>query len=69
VWPGLEEILEPEAEILLAETPDDVLRHLRDLAESERRAIAARARQRVLAEHTARRRCDQLERLVLGAAV
>jgi spore maturation protein CgeB len=64
VWPGLEEVLEPEREILFARDADDVLRHLRDTPERERRAVAGRARERVLAEHTAQRRCEQLEALV-----
>jgi spore maturation protein CgeB len=67
VWPGLEEIFEPGVEILTARTPDDVLRWLRDVSEGERRAIGARARARVLSAHTAARRCDALERLVVGA--
>jgi spore maturation protein CgeB len=67
VWPGLEEVLEPGHEILFAASADDVLRHLRDVGEHERRAIAERARRRVLAEHTAQRRCEQLEDLVVGA--
>ena len=61
-WPGLEEIFAPDREILLARDGDDVVTLLEDLPESERAAIAARARERVLAEHTPIRRIDQLER-------
>jgi len=68
VWPGLEEFFEPEAEVLLAHDTDDVLRHLRDVGDDERRTIAARARRRVLGAHTAARRCEQLELLVVRAA-
>jgi spore maturation protein CgeB len=60
-WPGLEDVFVPGAEILIAQTTDDVLRVLADTAESERRAIAQRARERVLAEHTAAHRVDRLE--------
>jgi spore maturation protein CgeB len=69
VWPGLEEVLVPEAEILLARTPDDVERHLVDMSEPDRLALADRARSRVLAAHTARQRCELLEGLVLGTPV
>ncbi|HYQ27845.1 MAG TPA: glycosyltransferase [Polyangiaceae bacterium] len=55
-WPGLEEFFEPGKEILIAETRADVLGYLRRLPERERREIGARARQRVLREHTAEHR-------------
>jgi spore maturation protein CgeB len=65
-WEGLEEIFTPGEEILIADSGDEVLAHLAEVGEEERRAIAARARQRVLAEHTAERRCEQLEGEVAG---
>jgi len=60
-WPGLDEFFEPGKEILLAETRADVLAYLRSIPESERRAIGARARERVLREHTALHRAALLE--------
>lgn len=60
-WPGMEELLEPGQEIILADTADDVLRALRDIPEAERRAIGERARERVLAGHTAAHRARELE--------
>jgi spore maturation protein CgeB len=65
-WPGIESFFVPGEEILLAETSSDVTRHLAELSEQKRRAIGARARARVLREHTAARRAEQLESLVLG---
>ena len=59
-WPGLEELLEPGQEILLADTSEQVLGYLRDLDEATRQAIGARARERVMAEHTAAHRAQQL---------
>jgi spore maturation protein CgeB len=59
-WPGIEQIFVPGDEILLAHGPRDVLEHLR-LDDGEARAIGERARARVLAEHTAARRAEQLE--------
>jgi spore maturation protein CgeB len=66
VWPGIESFFVPGEEILLAESSDDVTRYLTELSEDERNAIGARARARVLSEHTASRRAEQLESLILG---
>jgi len=59
-WPGLSAFFEPEREILLASDTDQVLRYLRDVPDAKRRAIAERARARVLREHTAHHRSRQL---------
>ncbi len=67
-WEGLDTFFEPAREILIAHDADDVERHLRDLGERDRLAIGARARARVLAEHTADRRAAELELLVSGVA-
>jgi spore maturation protein CgeB len=70
-WEGLETLFVPDEEILTARRGEDVLRVLRDIPERERRAIGARARERVLAEHTAAHRAAELEEYVLelrGAA-
>jgi spore maturation protein CgeB len=61
-WDGLGELFEPDSEILIAEGTEDVLRCLRDLTETERRAIGARACARVRAAHTAAHRAAELER-------
>ena len=60
-WPGLEELFRPGREILVAHGSEDVVRFLRETGEDERRAIGERARRRVLAEHTAERRAEELE--------
>jgi spore maturation protein CgeB len=59
-WPGLSTFFEPEREILIARDTDQVLRYLRDLPDAVRRAIADRARARVLREHTADHRSREL---------
>jgi spore maturation protein CgeB len=66
-WPGLETVLEPGREILLASSADDVLRHLRDLPGRRRQAIGAAARATVLKAHTAAHRALELESLVAEA--
>ena len=60
-WEGLETFLEPGREILIAESSEDVLGWLRELADEERLAIGARGRARVLSEHTAAHRASELE--------
>ncbi len=59
-WEGLDAVLRPGEEILVADGTDDV-REMLALDEETRLAIAGRARERVLAEHTAAQRVDVLE--------
>jgi spore maturation protein CgeB len=66
-WSGLETLFEPGREILLAISPDEVLRQLRELPEARRRAIGAAGRARVLRAHTAAHRALELEALVAEA--
>jgi len=71
-WPGIETILTPGREILLADTSEGVLHLLRDFPESERRCVMAAARKRVLQQHTASHRAIELEqcyREVIGGRV
>ena len=60
-WAGLDTLLKPGREIALADGADDVVAILRDTHEDERRAVAARARDRALAEHTAAHRAAGFE--------
>jgi spore maturation protein CgeB len=62
-WPGISDYFEPNEEIIIA---GDRL-ELDGISEEERLRIGARARERVLAEHTGRHRAEQLERLLEGA--
>ena len=65
-WPGLESFFTPGEEILVAETSDDVTQYLTRIDVDELAEIGRRARERVLAEHTAGRRAEQLEQIVGG---
>lgn len=67
-WDGLDQIFTPGAEILVADSADDVIHHLTETGEDKRLAIGERARAKVLAEHTAERRCELLEAEVAGVA-
>jgi spore maturation protein CgeB len=61
VWDGIETLFTPGEEILLARDTADVLAALRETTELERRAIAERARARVLKDHSAAHRAAELE--------
>jgi spore maturation protein CgeB len=65
-WPGLSSFFEPGSEILLANSTDDVVAAL-SLSADELRRIRARARERVLSEHTSALRAAQLDRLLNDA--
>jgi spore maturation protein CgeB len=65
-WNGIETLLLPGREIVLASRTDDVLGVLRNIGEDERLRMAQRARARILAQHTAAHRAEQLEAYVLG---
>jgi spore maturation protein CgeB len=66
VWAGLETFFAPGEEILLPDGTDAVLRMLVQIGEHQRRVIGRRARDRVLARHTADHRAAELEEAVLG---
>jgi spore maturation protein CgeB len=60
-WEGLDSFFTPGREIVVAHDPEDVLRAL---AEADGPALGAAARERVLREHIAEQRVQQLEALV-----
>jgi spore maturation protein CgeB len=67
VWNGLDQLLQPGREIVLARTAQDVIAALEELAPSQAQAIGRAARTRVLAEHTARHRAEELDRYLTEA--
>ncbi|MGQ0560764.1 MAG: CgeB family protein [Gemmatimonadota bacterium] len=62
-WKGLEAFFEPNAEVIVVESTNDVIRAL-EMPEPERLALTRRARERVLDEHTAAHRARELERIL-----
>jgi len=66
-WEGIEEVLTPGSEILIARGTSDVLAVLNDMSERERSELASRARRRVLREHTAANRAASLDAYVREA--
>ncbi|HEV2734087.1 MAG TPA: glycosyltransferase [Longimicrobiaceae bacterium] len=63
-WPGIDRFFTPGREILLPESTDEVVAILRGTHPDDRRAIGEAARARVLAEHTAEHRAEELESLL-----
>jgi len=69
IWDGLDSLLQPGSEILLARSTDDVIAALAGIGVEQARGIGQAARGRVLAAHTARHRADELERHLAQARV
>ena len=67
-WPGLASLFRPHHEILIARCADDVSRYFNALDPQEAARIGARARRRVLGEHTSEHRAVELETLHCRAA-
>lgn len=63
-WEGAELFLEPDREVLLASSGEEVVAQLRALSPERSRQIGAAARRRVLSEHTYRHRAVQFEALM-----
>lgn len=60
-WEGLGTFFRFGEEILISSTTEHTLKYLIDVSDKERITIGERARRRVLAEHTASHRAEQLE--------
>ncbi len=67
-WPGLENIFEIGREILVSRSAGETLRFLREMPGHELARMGERARERVLAGHTAAHRARELELYVSQAA-
>lgn len=63
-WEGLDSFFAFDSEILVARSTRDTLDILQQLSEEERKAIGERARQKVLARHTAAHRALEVEQYV-----
>lgn len=65
-WEGIEEFLEPETEVLVAHSGDNVAAHLAGLSAERAASIGRAALERVLSKHTYAMRARQLERVLEG---
>ncbi|HUF66971.1 MAG TPA: glycosyltransferase [Gemmatimonadaceae bacterium] len=63
-WEGLEPFLDPESEVLVAASGDEVAAHVSELTRERAHSIGRAAQRRVLAEHTYADRAVQLERVL-----
>ena len=63
-WEGIEQFLEPDAEVLVARDGQDVAEHLAALTPDRARAIGRAALARVLREHTYELRGEQVDALL-----
>ncbi len=61
IWDGIDTLLAPDREIVLARSADEVLAVLDTWPEARRAALGEAAQQRILAEHTAAHRASALE--------
>ena len=68
-WPGIEEFLDPEQEILIVADGAAVAEHLAALTPRRAGAIGGLARRRIRTEHTYARRAAQVDRLFRGEAL
>ncbi|MFC4308869.1 glycosyltransferase [Steroidobacter flavus] len=66
-WVGLDELLEPGREILLANSTEDVAEVLENVSDAEARQIAAAARERICAEHSSLHRAEELDSYLSAA--
>jgi spore maturation protein CgeB len=68
IWEGIETLLEPDREILLARNSVDVLNLLGAWSDDQRRDLGDRARRRILREHTSAHRAASMEQDLFEAA-
>jgi spore maturation protein CgeB len=67
-WDGIEDFLEPGAEVLVARDGAEVADHVKDLDRERGRTIGAAARERICAEHTYAQRAEQVEAIFAAVA-
>jgi len=67
-WQGIDEVLTPGREVLIAHSRNDVQTYLHDLSDRERNDLTARAQKRVLEQHTAAHRAIELDGYVREVA-
>jgi len=63
-WEGIELFLEPEQEVIVAESGDQVAERLQALTSTQAQQMGQAAQRRILAEHTYDHRAAQVELLL-----
>lgn len=64
-WEGLDELFEPGREILIADSTEEILHMLSSIPPGQLDEIGWAARKRVMREHSAARRAEQLEEYLI----
>jgi spore maturation protein CgeB len=67
-WEGIDLFLEPDHEVLVAADGAEVVNHLDQLTPSRARAIAHKARRRILAHHTYTQRALEVHEMLEGSS-
>jgi spore maturation protein CgeB len=67
-WVGIESFFIPGKEVLLADTPEEIMAILKEYSQEESARIGLRARDRVLLAHTGAHRARELEELITQVA-
>jgi spore maturation protein CgeB len=67
-WDGIDDFLDPGAEVLVARDGAEVADHVKDLDRERGRTIGAAARERICAEHTYAQRAEQVEAIFAAVA-
>ena len=65
-WQGIEQFLEPDKEVLIANSGEDVAAYLQQLTPERARSVGQAAMRRVLAQHTYAHRAEQVEQVLSG---
>jgi len=63
-WAGIEQFFEPEREILVASSADDIVRYLRTLDREQSEQIGSAMRERALRDHTYQKRAEEADRIL-----
>ncbi|MFL6551579.1 MAG: glycosyltransferase [Povalibacter sp.] len=67
-WPGLDEVLTPNEQILVVDSTLEVTKILTGMQDAQRARIARSARERALAEHSGSHRAAELEQILRTAS-
>src|SRR5690606_5956759 len=68
-WTGIDAFFEPGREVLVARTPDDVVRYVREITAEQAREIGRAARRRAIEDHSYSGRARQVDEILRAVAV
>lgn len=68
-WTGIDAFFEPGREVLVARTPDDVVRYVREITAEQAREIGRAARRRAIEDHSYSGRARQVDEILRAVAM